>query len=150
MRVRFARDVADPTFAVALLNSQRRTVVGATTAHTDAAPGVFRAARRGMMLSLTDGWFDAWFLPVWQVALFLSLGESISAYGGAMALAARGITIASGASRRRCASSNVSSTFSVSRSLERISETRISAGASSSAPMASSVDGLAWIVMRPA
>lgn len=53
-----------------------------------AAPGAFRAARIGMMLSLADGWFDAWFLLVWQVALFLSLGESISAYGGAMALAA--------------------------------------------------------------
>jgi ABC-type polysaccharide/polyol phosphate transport system ATPase subunit len=42
-RVRFERDVEDPTFAVALLNSQKRTVVGATTAHTDPAPGVFRA-----------------------------------------------------------------------------------------------------------
>ena len=36
----------------------------------------------------TDGWFDAWYIFVWQIALFASLGESISAYGGAMALAA--------------------------------------------------------------
>jgi ABC-type polysaccharide/polyol phosphate transport system ATPase subunit len=43
MRVRFDRDVRDPTFAIALLNSQQRTVVGATTQHSDPAPGLFRA-----------------------------------------------------------------------------------------------------------
>lgn len=52
------------------------------------APGAFRAARLGMVLALADGWFDAWFLLVWQVMLYLSLGESVAAYGGAMALAA--------------------------------------------------------------
>jgi hypothetical protein len=54
----------------------------------DSAPGVLRAARIGIALSAADGWFDAWFIVVWQIALFLSLGESLSAYGGAMALAA--------------------------------------------------------------
>ncbi len=52
------------------------------------APGALRAARLGAILYATDAWFDAWFVFVWQVALFLSLGESIAAYGGAMALAA--------------------------------------------------------------
>jgi len=52
------------------------------------APGAFRAARLGVILAAADGWFDAWFILVWQIALFMSLGESISAYGGAMALAA--------------------------------------------------------------
>lgn len=52
------------------------------------APGAFRAAGTGMLLSGADGWFDGWFLLVWQVALFLTLGESLQAYGGAMALAA--------------------------------------------------------------
>ena len=39
------------------------------------------------MLYATDGWFDACFFFVWQIALFVSLGEDFSAYGGAMALA---------------------------------------------------------------
>jgi MFS family permease len=52
------------------------------------APGAFRAARLGAVLYATDGWFDACFLLVWQMALFVSLGESVAAYGGAMALAA--------------------------------------------------------------
>ena len=52
------------------------------------ARGAFRAARLGAVLAITDGWFDAWFILVWQIALFLSLGESFAAYGGAMALAA--------------------------------------------------------------
>ena len=40
-----------------------------------------------MILIAADGWFDACFILVWQIALFVSLGESIAAYGGAMALA---------------------------------------------------------------
>jgi MFS transporter, DHA1 family, inner membrane transport protein len=51
------------------------------------APGAFRAARLGVMLYATDGWFDACFFFVWQIALFVSLGQDFSAYGGAMALA---------------------------------------------------------------
>ena len=48
------------------------------------------SARRASARSstATDGWFDAWYIIVWQIALFVSLGESVSAYGGAMALAA--------------------------------------------------------------
>lgn len=52
------------------------------------APGAYRAARLGIVLAATDAWFDAWFFMVWPIALFLTLGESIAAYGGAMALAA--------------------------------------------------------------
>src|SRR3954468_5693387 len=52
------------------------------------APGAFRAARLGVILYASDGWFDAWFILVWQIALFMSLGESVSACGGAMAVAA--------------------------------------------------------------
>lgn len=53
-----------------------------------AAPGAFRAARIGVILSACDGWFDAWFIMAWQLALFVALGSSVTAYGGAMALAA--------------------------------------------------------------
>jgi MFS transporter, DHA1 family, inner membrane transport protein len=32
-----------------------------------------------------DGWIAAGFYFVWQIALFLALGESFTVYGGAMA-----------------------------------------------------------------
>jgi len=51
------------------------------------APGALRAARLAAVIIAADGWFDACFVLVWQIALFVSLGESIAAYGGAMALA---------------------------------------------------------------
>ena len=51
------------------------------------APGVFRAARRAGLIALADGVFDSSFMTFWQVALFVSLGQNIAAYGGAMALA---------------------------------------------------------------
>ncbi len=52
------------------------------------APGAFRAARLGVLLYIANGWFAATFVLIWQIALFVSLGESLSAYGGTMALAA--------------------------------------------------------------
>jgi len=51
------------------------------------APGAWRAARPAAAVIAIDGWFDAGFLYVWQVSLFLTLGQSYSAYGGVMALA---------------------------------------------------------------
>ena len=52
------------------------------------AAGALKAAVPGVLLFAADGWFAAGYILVWQIALFLSLGESFSAYGGAMALAA--------------------------------------------------------------
>ncbi len=52
------------------------------------APGAFRAAIPGMKLFLADGWIAAGYYFLWQIALFLSLGESFVAFGGALALAA--------------------------------------------------------------
>jgi MFS transporter, DHA1 family, inner membrane transport protein len=54
----------------------------------DTAPGAFRAAVLGLLMFMADGWIAAGFFFVWQMALFLALGESFTAYGGAMALAA--------------------------------------------------------------
>jgi len=53
-----------------------------------AAPGAFRAAIPAVLMFAADGWIAAGYYFVWQIALFLSLGESYTAYGGAMALAA--------------------------------------------------------------
>jgi hypothetical protein len=54
----------------------------------DAAAGAFRAAVPGVLMFVADGWIAAGFFFVWQMALFLALGESFTAYGGAIALAA--------------------------------------------------------------
>jgi hypothetical protein len=53
----------------------------------DAAPGALNAAKLGGVLIALDGWFDAFYIIIWQVALFVALGSSFTAYGGAMALA---------------------------------------------------------------
>jgi DHA1 family inner membrane transport protein len=50
--------------------------------------GAFHASIPGALLFAADGWFVAGYMFVWQLALFLSLGESFSAFGGAMAIAA--------------------------------------------------------------
>jgi len=36
---------------------------------------------------VADGWFDASYLMIWQIALFVTLHQSFAAYGGALALA---------------------------------------------------------------
>jgi hypothetical protein len=51
-------------------------------------PGAFRAALSGILLFAADGWIAVGYYFVWQIALFLSLGESFTAFGGALALAA--------------------------------------------------------------
>jgi DHA1 family inner membrane transport protein len=51
------------------------------------APGALKAAAPGARLLLTDGWFAAGYFYVWQIGLFVTLGESYAAFGGAMALA---------------------------------------------------------------
>jgi len=50
--------------------------------------GMFRTVIPGVLMFAADGIFSVGFVFVWQLALFLSLGESFSAFGGAMALAA--------------------------------------------------------------
>ena len=51
-------------------------------------PGAFRAAVSGMLLFVADGWVGAGYVFVWQIALFVSLDESLLAYSGALAVAA--------------------------------------------------------------
>lgn len=52
------------------------------------APGAFKAARLGVALFMSDGWFVSAYYFFWQVGLFVTLGSNFRAYGGAMALAA--------------------------------------------------------------
>jgi hypothetical protein len=51
------------------------------------ALGAFRFALLGAAISASDGFFDAGFIWIWQIALFVTLHQSFSAFGGAMALA---------------------------------------------------------------
>jgi hypothetical protein len=55
-------------------------------AATNEAP--LKGAWTGAALAACDGVFAGGYFFVWQIALFLALGESFTAYGGAMALAA--------------------------------------------------------------
>ena len=50
--------------------------------------GSFKDLLPGALLFAADGWFAVGYVFVWQIALFLSLGESFTAFGGAMALSA--------------------------------------------------------------
>ena len=50
--------------------------------------GAFRASLPGFLLFAADGWIAAGYVYVWQIALFLLLGSSFTAFGGAMAVAA--------------------------------------------------------------
>lgn len=54
----------------------------------DQAPGALKAATMGVLLFAADGWTAMGYVFVWQIALFISLKESFTAFGGAMALAA--------------------------------------------------------------
>ena len=51
-------------------------------------PRGFRAALSGAMLFIGDGWVASGYFIVWQITLFLTLGQSYMAYGGALAVAA--------------------------------------------------------------
>ena len=51
------------------------------------AAGGLRAGRGAVLLQAADGWFGACFYYVWQIALFVTLGEHFAGFGGAMALA---------------------------------------------------------------
>jgi len=54
----------------------------------ETAPRAYRAAAVGAWLFAADGWFAATYEVVWAAALYYSLDESLSAYGGALAIAA--------------------------------------------------------------
>ena len=52
------------------------------------APNTFRNALPAMLMFASDGWIVSTSTYAWQIALFLTLGESFTAFGGALALAA--------------------------------------------------------------
>jgi MFS family permease len=57
----------------------------AVVPHVD---GAWRAALPGIKLFMADGWTQAGIVFVWQLALFVTLGENFLRFGGALAIAA--------------------------------------------------------------
>ena len=55
---------------------------------TDNAPGGLRVALPAIAMFAADGWSWSCHGFVWQIAMFITLGENFAAFGGAMALAA--------------------------------------------------------------
>jgi hypothetical protein len=53
-----------------------------------AGPGTLKAARPAMILQVASGWSAGWTYFLWSIVLFVTLDSSMTAFGGAMALAA--------------------------------------------------------------
>ena len=52
------------------------------------AKGVYREALQGILLFMGDGWGAGAYVIVWNLGLFLTLGQNFLSYGGALAAAA--------------------------------------------------------------
>lgn len=63
-------------------------LLGAPNPPVNGAPDSSPEAKLAYAYNATDGWFDTWYIYVWQIALFVALGDSFVAYGGAMAFSA--------------------------------------------------------------
>jgi MFS transporter, DHA1 family, inner membrane transport protein len=88
MLVAFGPRVAFGTTAVIAALAALPILWAPNVAVARRVPGALRAALPGMLLFVADGWIAAGYWLVWQIALFVSLGESFLAYGGALASAA--------------------------------------------------------------
>ncbi len=76
------------TTAAVMILAAAPLLFAPNVAVADTAPGALRGAKGGMALFVADGWICAGLNMIWPIALFQSLGESFTAFGGAMALAA--------------------------------------------------------------
>lgn len=83
-RVAFGATAVVQLLAAVPLMSTPQVRIAAST------EGTLRTALAGMIVFASDGWIASGYVFVWQIALFISLRESFSAFGGAMALVALG------------------------------------------------------------
>ncbi len=86
--VAFGPDVAFDATAGSLVLAAVPLLFAPNVPVADRASGVLRGAKAGMAMFLADGWISAGLTLVWPLALFQSLDQSFTAFGGAMALAA--------------------------------------------------------------
>jgi DHA1 family inner membrane transport protein len=88
MLVTFGAGTAFGAAAVVLLLAALPLLWTPNVAVARVAPGALKAAIPGVLLFIADGWITAGIYFTWQIALFLALGKSFIAYGGALATAA--------------------------------------------------------------
>jgi hypothetical protein len=86
--VTFGPAVAFGSTALVMLLSAVPLLGGPNVSVPPRADGAFAAAGEGLWLFAADGLISAGYYTVWQIALFVTLGQSFTAYGGATALAA--------------------------------------------------------------
>lgn len=80
--------VAFGATTVVLMLSAAPLFLTPNVAVANLAPGAFKASLPGVLMFAADGLMASGYHFVWQIALFASLGESFTAFGGAMAIAA--------------------------------------------------------------
>ena len=72
-----------------ILSTAALPILGApNVAVPDRIPDALRQVRIGALIFAVDGWNSAGWAVTWQIALFMALGQSFTAFGGAMAVAA--------------------------------------------------------------
>jgi len=73
----------------AILATAALPILGApNVAVPDHVPNALRQALPGLLVFAADGWANAGYTITWQIAMFLVLKQSFTAFGGAMAAAA--------------------------------------------------------------
>ena len=74
--------------AVVQMSSALPLLAAPNVAVPSQVQGALRASLPGFLLFAADGWIASGYVYVWQIVLFLLLGSSFTAFGGAMAAAA--------------------------------------------------------------
>ena len=85
---RFGAKIAFGATALVLLSAAAPLLWTPNILPKRRAPKALRAALPGVLLFACDGWIACGLYFGWQLALFVTLGESFQSYGGAMAVAA--------------------------------------------------------------
>jgi len=84
----FGPQIAFDATAVVLLLAALPILATPNIAIAHDAPAALADAWPSILMFAADGWTNASYNTVWQIALFLALGRSFTAFGGAVALAA--------------------------------------------------------------
>lgn len=88
MLARLGPDVAFGATTIVMAASAWPLLRSPNVAVAAVAPSAIRVAGPALWLFGADGLISAGYYTVWQIALFIALGQSFTAFGGAMALAA--------------------------------------------------------------
>jgi hypothetical protein len=81
-------DITFGATALVMATSSLPLILAPNVAVQRGVEGGLKSTWPSILLQAADGWAGAGYLFVWQIALFVTLGENFAAFGGAMALAA--------------------------------------------------------------